>query len=42
MEPNDSVYFEVKKGIYGLKQAAFLAFDNIVKLLAPHSYFLVW
>ena len=27
--------------MYGLKQAARFTFDNLVKLLSPHSYFLV-
>ena len=39
MEPNGCVYCEVRKGMYGLKQAARLTFDNLVKLLAPHGYF---
>ena len=39
MEPNGYVYSEEKKGMYGLKQVARLAFDNLVKLLSPHIYF---
>ena len=39
MEPDGYVYCEVRKGMYGLKQADRLAFDNLVKLLAPHGYF---
>jgi hypothetical protein len=38
VESDGYVYCEVKKGMYGLKQAARLAFDNLVKLLAPHGY----
>jgi hypothetical protein len=38
VEPDGYVYCEVRKGMYGLKQAARLAFDNLVKLLAPHGY----
>ena len=41
MEPDGYVYYEMRKGMYRLKQAARLAFDNIVKLLAPHGYFRV-
>ena len=32
------VYYELRKFIYGIKQAACLASDNLVKLLAPHGY----
>lgn len=32
-------YCEVRKGMYGLKQAARLAFDNLIKLLAPDGYY---
>ena len=39
VEPDGYVYCESIKGIYGLKQAARFAFDNLVKLLAPHGYF---
>ena len=28
--------------MYGIKQAARIAFDNIVKPLAPHGYFPVY
>ena len=38
VEPDGYVYIEIRKGMYGLKQAARLAFDNLVKLLAPHGY----
>ena len=38
VEPDGYVYCEVRKGMYGLKQAARLAFDNLVKNLAPHGY----
>ena len=38
MEPDGYVYCEARKGVYGIKQAARLAFDNLVKLLAPHGY----
>ena len=39
MEHDGYVYCEVRKGMNGLKQSARLAFDNLVKLLAPHGYF---
>jgi hypothetical protein len=39
VEPDGYVYCEVRKGMYGLKQAARLAFDNLVKLLAPDGYY---
>ena len=32
------VYCEVRKGMYGLKQAARLAFDRLVTKLAPYGY----
>lgn len=38
VESDGYVYIEIRKGMYGLKQAARLAFDNLVKLLAPHGY----
>ena len=39
--PDCYVYCEFRKGLYGLKQAARLAFDDLVKLLAPHGYLTV-
>jgi hypothetical protein len=39
VDPDGYVYCEVRKGMYGLKQAARLAFDNLVKKLAPHGYY---
>ena len=38
VSPDNYVYCEVRKGMYGLKQAARLAFDRLVKKLAPHGY----
>ena len=32
------VYCEIRKGMYGLKQAARLAYDRLVENLAPHGY----
>ena len=36
---NDYVHFKIKKGMYGLKQAAILAYDQLRQHLAPHGYF---
>ena len=33
------VYCEINKGMYGLKQAAILAYNQLVKRLAKHGYF---
>jgi hypothetical protein len=33
------VYVEIRKGVYGLKQAARIAYDRLVSLLAPHGYY---
>ena len=33
------IYVKIKKGMYGLKQAAVLAYDQLVEHLAPHGYF---
>jgi hypothetical protein len=38
LAPNGYIYIKIQKGMYGLKQAAVLAYDNLVKLLAPHGY----
>ena len=38
-EPDSYVYYEVRKFVYELKKVASLAFDDLVKLLAPHLYF---
>ena len=32
------VYVRIKKGMYGLKQAAILAYNHLVKQLKPHGY----
>ena len=32
------VYVKIKKGMYGLKQAALLAYNHLVKQLKPHGY----
>ena len=31
-------YFEIMKGMYGLKQAGLIAYNQLVKNLAPHGY----
>ena len=33
------IYIRINKGMYGLKQAALLAYDNIVNILEPHGYY---
>ena len=32
------VYIEIKKGMYGLKEAEILALSYLVENLAPHGY----
>jgi hypothetical protein len=32
------VYVEIRKGMYGLKQATRIAYDRLVMLMAPHGY----
>ena len=39
VEDDGYVYFEIRKGMYGLKQAARLAYNNLVKKLAPEGYY---
>ena len=34
------IYIRITKGMYGLKQAAILAYDQLVKNLANHGYHL--
>lgn len=36
--PDGFVYVKIKKGMYGLKQAAILAYQHLVNNLAPHGY----
>ena len=38
VEDDGRVYVEVRKGMYGLKQAAPLAFDELVCTLKPYRY----
>ena len=35
---NDYIYIQIKKGIYGLKQAAMLAYNNLKSHLKPFGY----
>ena len=35
---NGYVYVEIRKGMYGLKQAACIAYDRLVQYLRPHGY----
>ena len=32
------IYIQIRKGMYGLKQAALLAYDNLQQCLKPHGY----
>jgi hypothetical protein len=36
--PEGYIYIRIKKGMYGLKQAALLAYQHLVNQLAPHGY----
>ena len=38
MAADGNVYIRIKKGMYGLKQAALLAYKKLVNQLAPHGY----
>ena len=38
IDNDDYVYVMIKKGMYGLKHAAILAYKHLVTLLAPHGY----
>ena len=38
MDDQGFVYIRIRKGMYGLRQAAILAYNNIVRLLEPHGY----
>jgi hypothetical protein len=35
---DDYIYIRIKKGMYGLKQAAILAYKHLVNQMAPHGY----
>ena len=35
---NDYVYIEIRKGMYGLKEAGILAFNYVVENLKPYGY----
>ena len=35
---NGHVYVKIQKGMYGLKQAAILAYEHLVRNLAHHGY----
>ena len=39
MDSKGFVYIKIKKGMYGLKQASILAYEHLVRLLAPHGYY---
>ena len=38
MDKDGFVYIKIKKGMYGLRQAAVLAYNNVVRLLEPYGY----
>lgn len=38
ISPDGYIYIKIKKGMYGLKQAAILAYQKLVNNLAPHGY----
>ena len=35
---NAFIYLEIRRGMYGLKEAGVIAFDQLVLYLAPHGY----
>ena len=37
VEKDGYVYVDIRRGMYGLKQAARIAFEHLVKLLKPHG-----
>lgn len=37
--PDGYVYIRIKKGMYGLKQAALLAYNNLKKTMEPYRYY---
>ena len=39
MDEHGYVYIKINKGMYGLKQAAVLAYQRLVVLLVPHGYY---
>ena len=38
IEEDNHLYCEIRKGMYGLKEAGIIAFKNLVKNLKPHGY----
>jgi len=36
--PDGYVYIKIGKGMYGLKEASLLAFQHLVRQLAPYGY----
>ena len=38
LSSQDDIYIRINKGMYDLKQAAILAYENLKQSLAPHSY----
>ena len=39
MAKNNFIYIEISKGMYGLKQAGFLAFQDLNQHLQPHGFY---
>ena len=39
IDNNGYVHFKINKGMYGLKQAAILAYQQLKQHLAPHGYY---
>ena len=38
LAPDGYIYIKIQRGMYGLKQAAILAYEHLVRQLAPHGY----
>jgi len=38
IEPDGYIYFEIRKGMYGLKEAGIIAYKHLVKNLLPYGY----
>ena len=38
MEPDGYFYFEIRKGMYGLKEAGIIAYKHLLKNLLPYGY----
>jgi len=38
LEPDGYTYFEIRRGMYGLKEAGIIAYKHLVKNLLPYGY----